>query len=41
AKDRFRLEWISGAEGKKFAETITEYTEQVKKIGPNLFKGGK
>lgn len=40
-KERFRLEWISGAEGKKFAETITEYTEEIKTIGPNPLKGGK
>ena len=37
--ERFRLEWISGAEGKKFAEVMEEYTEQLKKIGPNPLKG--
>ncbi|GEM_PF-59856 len=36
--ERFRLEWISGAEGKKFADVMTEYTEQLKKLGPNPLK---
>lgn len=31
---RFRLEWISASEGKKFAELITNFTEQIKKLGP-------
>ena len=33
-KDRFRLEWISASEGKKFAELITTFTNQIKKLGP-------
>ena len=37
---RFRREWISGAEGKKFAEVITEFTTELKELGPNPFKGG-
>jgi len=32
---RFRREWISGAEGKKFADVITEFTEEIKELGPN------
>jgi F420-non-reducing hydrogenase iron-sulfur subunit len=40
-KERFRWEWISGSEGKKFAEVMTEYTEQLKKLGPNPVKEGK
>jgi F420-non-reducing hydrogenase iron-sulfur subunit len=35
--DRFRLEWISASEGKKFAQTMTEFTEQIRNLGP--FKG--
>lgn len=31
---RLRLEWISAAEGKKFAETMNEFTEQVRTMGP-------
>ncbi|MHA1915281.1 MAG: hydrogenase iron-sulfur subunit [Promethearchaeota archaeon] len=30
---RFRLEWVSASEGKRFAEVITEFTNQVKKLG--------
>ncbi len=35
---RFRLEWISGAEGMKFAEVVTEFTEQLLELGPNPVK---
>ncbi len=31
---RLRLEWISAAEGEKFTKVITEFTEEIKKIGP-------
>ncbi len=37
---RFRLEWISGAEGKKFAEVIDEFTKELQELGPNPIKGG-
>jgi F420-non-reducing hydrogenase iron-sulfur subunit len=33
---RLRLEWISAAEGDKFAKTIREMTEDLKKLGPSL-----
>ena len=35
---RLRLEWISGAEGVKFAEVAREFTEQLKSIGPSALK---
>ena len=36
---RLRLEWISAAEGKKFAQTMDEFSEQVRALGPlNLDK---
>jgi F420-non-reducing hydrogenase iron-sulfur subunit len=35
---RVLLRWISAAEGKKFADTVTEFTERLKKLGPNPFK---
>ncbi|MGQ9707860.1 MAG: hydrogenase iron-sulfur subunit [bacterium] len=35
---RVLLRWISAAEGKKFAETVTEFTERLRKLGPNPFK---
>jgi F420-non-reducing hydrogenase iron-sulfur subunit len=35
---RLRLEWISSAEGTRFAEVATEFTEQVKSLGPSALK---
>ncbi len=31
---RLRLEWISAAEGKKFADTMDEFAEQIRSLGP-------
>lgn len=35
--ERFHFDWISAAEGQKFAEVVGRFTEQVKTVGP--FKG--
>lgn len=35
---RIRLEWISAAEGQRFAGVITEFTEEIRKLGPNPLK---
>jgi coenzyme F420-reducing hydrogenase delta subunit len=35
---RLRLEWISGAEGVKFAEVAREFTQQIKSLGPSALK---
>jgi F420-non-reducing hydrogenase iron-sulfur subunit len=32
--ERVRLEWISSAEGTKFAETATTFTETIQSLGP-------
>jgi len=32
---RIRLEWVSAAEGQRFARIITEFTEEIRKLGPN------
>jgi len=32
--ERFRLEWVSAAEGQRFADLVTEMTEQVRQLGP-------
>jgi coenzyme F420-reducing hydrogenase delta subunit len=32
---RFQARWISGSEGQKFADTVTQLTEDVKALGPN------
>jgi F420-non-reducing hydrogenase iron-sulfur subunit len=37
-EDRLRLEWISAAEGDKFARVLTEFTAELKKMGPNPLK---
>ena len=31
---RIRMSWVSASEGKKFADVITEITEDIKKLGP-------
>jgi F420-non-reducing hydrogenase iron-sulfur subunit len=35
---RLRLEWVSASEGEKFSKVVTEFTEQVKKLGPSRVK---
>ena len=35
---RLRLEWISSAEGGRFAEIAREFTGQVKSLGPSALK---
>lgn len=35
---RLRLEWISSAEGVRFAEVAREFTEQIKSLGPSTLK---
>ena len=35
---RIRLEWVSATEGQRFAKVITEFTEEIKKLGPNPLK---
>jgi len=33
-RERLRLEWISAAEGEKFANVVSEFTETLRKLGP-------
>ena len=35
---RVRLEWISSAEGRKFAQAIIDFTNEIKELGPNRIK---
>ena len=35
---RLRLEWISSAEGTRFAEVAREFTKQIKSLGPSILK---
>jgi len=32
---RIRLEWVSASEGARFSEVITQFTEQIRQLGPN------
>ncbi len=34
-RDRTRLEWVSAAEGAKFATTMNDFVETIRKLGPN------
>jgi F420-non-reducing hydrogenase iron-sulfur subunit len=38
---RLRLEWISASEGQKFAEVMTDFTAQIRDLGPSPFGRGK
>lgn len=33
-RQRMRLEWVSASEGGRFQEVITEFTEQIRALGP-------
>lgn len=33
-KERFRLEWVSASEGKRFSQVITSFTNELLKLGP-------
>jgi F420-non-reducing hydrogenase iron-sulfur subunit len=33
--ERFRLEWVSAAEGARFAQVVKEFTEQIRNLGAN------
>ncbi|MGD2105717.1 MAG: hydrogenase iron-sulfur subunit [Anaerolineae bacterium] len=39
--DRLRLEWISAAEGTRFARLMTEFTKQVRSLGPSPLGNGR
>ena len=38
---RLRLEWVSASEGKRFAEVVTEFVNEVKELGPLPKTGDK
>ncbi len=37
--DRLRLDWVSAAEGQRFAQIVTEFKEKIKKLGPSPVSG--
>lgn len=38
--ERVRLEWISAAEGDRFAKVVTEMIKEIRRLGPNPLKAG-
>jgi F420-non-reducing hydrogenase iron-sulfur subunit len=36
--ERLRLRWVSSAEAGEYADAISEFVEDIKKIGPNPLK---
>ncbi len=32
--ERLRLEWLSASEAQRYADTVNEFTEQVRALGP-------
>jgi len=38
--ERVRLDWVSASEGDRFAQVVSEMTEQIKKLGPFRRNGG-
>jgi coenzyme F420-reducing hydrogenase delta subunit len=36
---RLRLEWVSASEGKRFAQIMSEMSENIKELGPNPMSG--
>jgi F420-non-reducing hydrogenase iron-sulfur subunit len=33
--DRLQLSWVSAAEGKRYADVVNEFTDKIRKLGPN------
>ncbi|MFB0556299.1 MAG: hydrogenase iron-sulfur subunit [Dehalococcoidia bacterium] len=38
-QERLKLEWVSAAEGARFAQVVTDFTSRIKELGPNPLKG--
>ncbi len=37
-EERFRLEWVSASEGNRFAQVVTEMTEEIRQLCPSPYK---
>ena len=37
--NRLRLEWVSASEGERFSKVVTEFTNQIKQLGPSPMAG--
>jgi F420-non-reducing hydrogenase iron-sulfur subunit len=40
-KERFRLEWVSASEGAKFQKICSEFTDEIRDLGPLDWEGGE
>ena len=40
-EERLNLVWVSSAEGPRFAEKITEFTEKIRVLGPLDWRPGR
>jgi len=38
--ERLRLDWVSAAEGQRFARVVTDFTETVRQLGPSPWRNG-
>jgi len=36
--ERMHLEWVSSAEGGRFAQIATDFTKQIRRLGPSRLK---
>jgi F420-non-reducing hydrogenase iron-sulfur subunit len=39
--ERLRLEWVSAAEGSRFADIVKDFTNQIRRLGPSPLAGEK
>jgi len=37
-QERVKLEWVSAAEGARFAQVVADFTNKIKELGPNSLK---
>ena len=37
-EERFRLEWVSAAEGPRFAQVVEAFTKQVQRLAPSPYR---
>jgi coenzyme F420-reducing hydrogenase delta subunit len=35
-KERFRVEWVSASEGKRFSQVVSSFTEELTKLGARV-----
>ena len=37
-KDRFRLEWVSAAEGERYSQVVNEFIDRIIELGPSPYR---